>query len=110
MAFGHGETVTLHSRTVSVRDVDGNDIYASVDSTIDDCGFDPGGSLELVQGQELVTTTPTIYAPSGTVVNPLDQITVRGQIYDVDGGSNDWRSPLTGWTPGVVIKLKRVTG
>ena len=108
--FAFGETVTLHSRTVSVRDSLGNDTYTTVDTSINGCGFDPGGSLELVQGQDLVTTTPTLYAPTGTVANPLDQITVRGVLYDVDGGSNDWRSPLTGWTPGVVIKLKAVTG
>jgi hypothetical protein len=106
----YGETVVLHSRTASGRDSLGNDTFTTVDTTITGCGFDPGGSVELVQGQVLVTTTPTLYAPTGTVVNPIDQVTVRGVLHDVDGGSNDWRSPLTGWSPGVAVKLKVVTG
>jgi len=110
MMFTNGETVVQHSRSVTGRDVDGNDVYTSTDITIEACGFAPGGSTELVQGQDIVTVQPMIFAPAGTIVKPIDQFTARGVLYDVDAGSNDWRSPFTGWNPGVVIKLKEVTG
>lgn len=108
--YPYGDVAVLHSRTVTGRDALGVDTFTTVDSTIKGCAFAPGGSVELVQGQDMVTTQPVLYMPTGTVVKPTDTVTVRGVTYDVDGGSNDWRSPFTPWAPGVVVNLKAVTG
>lgn len=109
MTFPFGDTITLHSRTVTGHDTYGNDVYTSTDSTVVG-GFAPAGSAELTQGQDLVTTTPSVYLPAGTNVAAVDQVTVRGVTYDVDGSPQDWRHPFTGWQAGIVVRLQGVTG
>jgi hypothetical protein len=110
MSWDFGITVALITRTKSGIDRDGNDVYSTVETTIEDCAFDPGGSTELVQGQDMVITQPTLYVPAGTVVDSYAAFLINGQKFEVDGSPNDWSSPFTGWTPGVAIRLKRVTG
>lgn len=107
--FPFGDSITLHTRTVTGRDSAGADVYGSSDSTVVGA-FAPAGSVEVVQGQDTVTTSPSVYLPSGTVVNAVDQVTVRGVTYDVAGDPQDWRHPWTGWQAGIVVRLQAVTG
>jgi hypothetical protein len=75
--------------------------------------FAPGVSLEQVQGQDVVTTQPTVYYLPGTDVDAVDAVTVNGLLYEVDGEPNVWPpSPFTGWQPeySVEVRLKKVTG
>jgi hypothetical protein len=108
--FPFGETVVLHSRTLTGQDVLGNDIYTSADISYGGCAFSSGGSIELLQGQDLVTTQPTVCLPVGVTVKTTDRVTVRGDLYEVDGSPNADTNPFTGWQPGVIVKLQRVTG
>lgn len=110
MTWAFAITVTMITRTKTGIDRDGNDVYTPVSASLPGCAFDPGGSTELVQGQDMVITTPTLFAPAGTVVNPQAAFLIGGDKYEVDGSPNAYNSPLTGWAPGVAIKLKRVTG
>jgi hypothetical protein len=105
----YGLAITLVARSVTGQDAYGNDVYTEVTSAVTGA-FNPGMSSELVQGQELVTMQPTVYLPAGTDLTPYDAVDVAGQRYEVDGTPNEWQSPLTGWQPGVVVKLKAVTG
>ncbi|HET8589012.1 MAG TPA: hypothetical protein VFM01_05215 [Nakamurella sp.] len=109
MNFGTGQEITLISRTVTGRDAYGNDVYSETRTTVTG-GFAPGGSSELVQGQDIVITQPRVYLPPGTVVTSVDAIEVAGVRYDVDGTPSVWVSPLTGWDAGVVVQLLAVTG
>ena len=109
MTFPFAQTVTLVKRVKSGTDALGNDVYT--ESTTDVPGaFNPGTSAELVQGQDVVTTQPTVFLPPGTDVSAIDAVDVAGQRFEVDGDPKDWRNPFTGWTPGVEVKLRRVTG
>lgn len=113
--FAHGETVV---RLRALRTL--NEYSGQLDKLswtepdelpIPGCGVDPGGSNEPLQdGRGAVVTTPTIYAPAGADVHADDRLTVRGTTYAVDGTPAVWRNPVTGWAPGVVIKLKDVEG
>lgn len=107
--FQNGELITIVTRTVTGHDSLGDDTYSTV-STVVRGAFAPGGSVELVQGQDQVIIQPTVYLPPGAVVAPTDQVVVRGVTYDVDGSPNDYASPYTGWQPGVEVRLKAVTG
>lgn len=109
MLFPYGDTITLHSRTGATRDGGNNDVPVYADSTLVG-GFAPAGSVEVVQGQDTVTTTPSVYLPAGTVVKAVDQMTVRGVLYDVQGDPQDWGHPFTGWQAGIVVRLQGVTG
>lgn len=108
--YPFGLAVTMLTRTKTGTDADGNDILTDTSTLITGCAFDPGGSYEHVQGQDLVVTTPTLYAPAGTVVDSYAAFIIGGHKYEVDGSPNDYTSPFTGWKPGIAIKLKRVTG
>ncbi|MFI5833211.1 hypothetical protein ACIA5A_05990 [Micromonospora sp. NPDC051300] len=50
----------------------------------------------------------TGYGPPTADVQPTDRMEVRGQVYEVVGEVGLWRSPLTGWAPGVEVALRRV--
>jgi hypothetical protein len=105
-----GETLTLLRRGKVATDTDGNDRYPFVSVPVPGCAFSNGGSAELVQGRDIVISQPTAYMPPGVVVTPYDRVIARGDTYEVDGSPNADVSPFTGWAPGVVVKLKRVTG
>lgn len=106
-----GETVTLlRQGATGTPDVDGNLVYQYNPVTIPGCVFASSGSVELVQGRDIVTSQPKVYMPHGTVVTPYDRVTARGVTYEVDGSPNDDVSPFTYWAPGVEVRLKGVTG
>lgn len=111
MIFPFGEAVTVESRVAGPPDRYSNPTYTWVARTVEGCGFDPGNSTETVLPYRVDTDTrPTLYAPPGTAVAPTDRIVVRGEQFQVDGEVAVWVSPFTGWSPGVVIKLKRAEG
>jgi hypothetical protein len=104
--------VTLTGRTVSGRDAFGNDVYTTIQTTLDGV-FAPGPSVEQVQGRDVVTTQPTVYLPTGTDASAVDSLTIDGLAYEIDGEPNVWPpNPFTGWQPAysVEVKLRRVTG
>lgn len=113
--FPFGETVT-RLRASSAADRFSGESTAEDWSSPDElailgCGFDPGDSTEpLEAGRDAVLAKPTVYAPSGADVTALDRLIVRGRTWQVDGDPADYRNPLTGWEPGLVIKLKAVSG
>lgn len=113
--FPYGETVT-RQRAQAVADRFSGEATALDWSSPDElaiagCAFDPGSSSEpLEQARGAVVTQPTVYAPRGADVLAADRIVVRGRTWQVDGDPADYRNPFTGWAPGLVIKLKAVTG
>lgn len=109
MDFPFGDLITLVTRTPTGRDGDGNTTYSTVTTTLRGA-FAPVGSVETVQGQDVVVTQPTVYLPAGTDVTAVDRVIVNAVTYDVDGTPAAYTNPFTGWQPGVVVKLKAVTG
>ena len=113
--FPHGETVTRLRGTAVVDPYSGEPTstdWSAPDSlAIPGCGFNPGGSSEPVEaGRTSVVTSPEVYAPTGADVLAGDRLVVRGLTFEVDGRPKDWRSPFSGWAPGVAISLKLVEG
>lgn len=109
MILNYGPPITLIKRVKGSPDNYGNDTWTTVETTVSGA-FDPGGSSESVQGQDLLTTQPTVYLPPGTNVGAVDAVRVAGLIYEVDGLPAAPQSPFTNWQPGIVVRLKRVTG
>jgi hypothetical protein len=114
-AFVSTVTVTLVTQgSPTGQDQYGNDTYTPVETTVPGCLFAPGGSTETVNGQDVVVTQPTVYAPTGTPVTAYDKAIVTGYgTFDVDGKPQAWPpSPFSGWQPrnSVVIRLREVQG
>lgn len=115
MYFPHGETVTRLRRPLLADPYskkekvgDWRDAY---ELEIPGCAFNPGVSSEpLETARHAVLTRPEVYAPTGSDVEAGDRLVVRGVTYDVQGHPADWRSPFTGWTPGLTISLEAVDG
>lgn len=104
--------VVLKTRAVSGQDSYGNDVYSVTEETVDGI-FAPGASVEQIQGQDVVTTQPTVYLRTGTTAAAVDALSVAGLDYEVDGDPAAWPpNPYTGWQPefSVEVRLRRVTG
>jgi hypothetical protein len=109
--FPGGTGVTLIARTVSGKDALGNDVFTPVQTSILRCGFDPGHSVEDVQGRDMVTVQPRLLLPPDAALPAaIDAVIVNGVTYEVDGSPNSMTNPLTGWHAGTVVNLKEVTG
>jgi len=111
MDFPYGETVTV------VPGPPGSDQYGDplpvtrVSFDIEGCGVAPRYSTEPTErGRQGVIVGLSIYAPIGSDILSTDSLRVRGDVYAVEGEPADWRSPFSGWAPGMEIALKRAAG
>lgn len=113
--FAFGETVTR------LRGVAVDDPYSDEDTAFDwdaadeldipGCGVAAGTTTDPnLDARDMVVSDFTVYAPAGTEVFPSDRVIVRGFICEVVGRPFEWRSPYTGWTPGVVVQANVVEG
>lgn len=113
MILVHGETVGWEQYQGETYDPRGNLIDSWADPVeIDGCGFDPGSSVEPRDGtSQRVITSPVCYIPKRYPIGERDKITARGKTYEVEGEPADWRHPMTGWDPDLlVVTLRKVTG
>jgi hypothetical protein len=105
--FGFG--VTVEVLEVS-RDRFGDTTETLVGS-IDGCGYAPGSSTENTDNQAQVDTLAELYVPPTPVpVTAQHRVRFNGNTWQVNGEPSWWRSPFTGWSPGGVLQLRRVTG
>lgn len=119
--FGQGAILAVNTPDAA-RDSDGNQTDTTLYVPLPNAAFAPGGSSENVAGQDVVTAQPQLLLPEGSIVpKPTDEVLIGatmvdartvqgGDRYQVDGVPAAPVSPFTGWSPGVVVKLKRVTG
>jgi hypothetical protein len=119
MTWPHGETVT-RLRAHPVPDPYSGDTVLSWE-TPDELPIQ-GAAVAPVQAaptesrnavgetRSAVSSGFTVYLPTGSDVTARDRIRVRGKVYRVAGEPADWRSPWTGWAPGLVIICDRVEG
>lgn len=110
MTYPFGPTTTWVQRIKSGTDSLGNDVWTTTETDVKAQWFDPGISSELVQGQDVVTTQPSVGYPPGTAVQAIDAIRIDGVTYEVDGSPNAYQNAITGRNYGVVVKLRVVTG
>ena len=114
--FAYGETVTVLAAT-QVEDEYGNSTESWTNPTtvavVEGVGVEPRPSGETFQNDRNASTNGfTLYDPSSAldVVTARHRIEVRGSVWPVLGDAAMWRSPLTGWEPGVVVQVGRTDG
>lgn len=113
--FAHGETVTrLRPQRVTNPYSGAADDYDWTNPDrvdIPGCGVADGGSTEPVQvARDQLEADFDVIMDAGTDVAAQDRLIVRGLTCEVMGRPFDWRHPATGWTPGMVVRCRIVTG
>lgn len=111
MMFAHGETVTVVPGSIG-SDNNGDPIPDTrTGGAIAGCGIAPRYSTEPTErGRQGVIVGLTVYAPAGSDILSTDSLTVRGGTYVVDGEPAQWRSPFTGWAPGIEVAVRKAVG
>lgn len=108
VTFPFGETVVLLRSGEPVYDAWGAPSSPVTEITVQGVAVDPTGrSSENTDRQETVTVDMTIYPPADTDVRHTDRFRVRGDVFDVVGAPALLRSPYTGRTPAIEVRLRR---
>lgn len=102
------EPVTIHRRVRAGEDDDGNDAWSET-NIVTRAALYPLESVENTDAQDtsIQRINVVFKPPVGLLVT--DKLSARGKLWDVDGESGDYQSPLTG-TQIEKATLKRVTG
>lgn len=112
--FPRGETVEVLTAGEVVDPYSGEPVVSWDDPTtvqVAGCGVEPRPSTEPVQdARNAVVSGFTLYLPADVAVSAGSRVRVRGLVHEVLGEPAVWRSPITGWAPGVVVQTQRVEG
>lgn len=71
----------------------------------------PTSSVEVdSENRQVVVTGMAMYCGNNEDVLPEDRIRSRSGLWTVEGELLPWVHPMTGWAPGAVVSIKKVTG
>jgi hypothetical protein len=112
--FAYGETVqvlTAGTTTDPYSNESAADWSTPTSLDVPGVGVEPRPSGEPLQdARNQVTSGFTLYMPPGSAITAQNRVVVRGVTYDVLGEPAVWRSPFTGWEPGIVVQVERSEG
>ena len=109
--WANGINITMVQRVPDGVTADGNDAFRLVETVQPGCAFDPGGTSEEQDGRDQVVREPTVYFPDGSAApTAIDYLLIDGDKYEIKGTPKVYRNPFTGYQPGAVIPLQKVTG
>ena len=111
MDFAYGETVTIQAAGTIYDPYSAESTPSwDVDPTevdVDHVGVASGGSLEPAEvARDEVDSDFDLFFPPTATVTAHDRVVVRGLVCDVVGRPFIWSNPFTGWTPGLVARVK----
>lgn len=102
--------VTLVQRVLAdTPDAFGNDRYTDTPRTVR-AVYAPGTTQETENNRDSLLDQPSIFLDPGEDLSYLDAVIIDGDTFEVDGTPRHWVHPITGWAPGVEVKLKRAAG
>lgn len=109
--FGYGETVTVQTAGPNPDAYSDTTTYDDWDNPtnvdVEDVAVADGGSTEPLEvASDAVDSDFDLYFPADATVTAENRVVVRGLVCDVAGRPFLWRNPFTGWTPGLVVKVK----
>jgi hypothetical protein len=112
--FAFGELVEVLTAGEVVDPYSGEPVVSWDTPTVvavEGCGVEPRPSTEPVADARNATVSGfTLYLPADVAVTAGSRVRVRGKVHEVLGEPAVWRSPITGWSPGVVVQTQRVEG
>lgn len=112
--FAHGETVTVVTAGTKADPYSGEtapDWDVATFADVAGVAVEPRPSQEPVQdARNAVVSGFTLYFPAGAAIAADNRVIVRGGTYEVLGEPAVWKSPFTGWEPGIVVQVERTEG
>jgi hypothetical protein len=112
--FPYGDTVQILTAGTTTDPYSGEpspDWTSPTSVDVAGVGVEPRPSGEPLQdARNQVVSGYTLYMPAGTAITSANRVVVRGETYDVLGEPAVWRSPFTGWEPGIVVQVERSEG
>ena len=104
--FLAGEPVTVLREQ---RDATSGISTLVADRTLESVAWAPVGQETNDPSRERVESRRTLFTAPGSALKAGERIQFAdGSIWEVAVDADVWRSPLTGWTPGDHVSLKRV--
>ncbi len=124
MSYPFGETVTrlrgVPAASPYSQDAVEFDFTSAAELDIDGVAVAPAGNLAssasasrnpVEEDRHPVQDGFVLYFADPVELVPVqDRIRVRGGSYRIVGRPEDWTSPLSGWSPGTVVNVRRVVG
>lgn len=87
------------------------DDWSTTTEVTEYAAVEPRPSQEPVQdARNAVTSGFTLYLSPDSTITARKKVGVRGKVYDVLGEPALWRSPFTGWEPGLVVQCEQTEG
>lgn len=106
MTLPFGQTVTVHRYAMDRY----GDRSETMSFTVPECGFAPRVSTENTARADVVTADAELYAPEADILATDVVELADGTRWEVTGDPQHWTQPMTGWQPGIVVMLRRMTG
>jgi hypothetical protein len=105
-------TIVRVRRSPGGRDKYGDPIAGTeTRTTMDDWAVAPRQSSDIEgRGRQGVIVGLTLYAPFDADLLRSDLIEVNGDLFEIDGETGPWKSPLTEWEAGMEAALTRAAG
>lgn len=104
--FPHGTTITVRSVTTT-DDGLGNTSEVVTEESWGPCAVAPRYATETTDpSAPRVIVGKTVYGPT-IALDADDRLVIDGEEWQVDGLPGKWRSPFTGWAPGMEVAVKR---
>ena len=104
--FLRGEPVTVLREQ---RDATSGISTLVADRVLESVAWAPVGQETNDPSRERVESRRTLFTPPGSSLRTGERIQFAdGSVWEVMVDADVWRSPLTGWTPGDHVSLKRV--
>jgi hypothetical protein len=115
VTFPFGETITILRAPYALDEysgeVTGLNWMLATRITITGCGIAPASSSEpLRDSRSEVDSAVDVYVPVGSNIRAQDRLIIRGETWSVEGDPAVWSHPMTGWSPGIVVRAKKVDG
>lgn len=105
------EPIYIHRRSAAGVDEYGNPTFTKTEILVRNCLFAYAGSSEPEDtSRKPIDAKLTLYLPQGTEILEGDTFEIRETMWEKDGDPQDWPQLWSGFTPGVVVQIRRRRG
>lgn len=105
------EPIFIHRRVEGHKDEYGNPTFATETILVRNVLFAFQGGSEPVQVErEPLDARLSLYFPPGTEILDGDEFEIRETMWVKDGEPDEWQKIWPGFTPGVVVRVRKRVG